>query len=74
MNVANGDGERVGRVGRLGQHVQTEKPGDHELNLFLLGQTIAYDTGFDAKRCVFGNRDACRSRGEKGDAAYLAKF
>src|SRR5665213_554490 len=37
MNVANGDGQCVGCVGRLGQLSKAQQAGHHELHLFLLG-------------------------------------
>ena len=56
VDVADGDGQRVGGVGDSGAAVEREQARHHELDLLLGGQAVAHDAGFDVERRVLGDR------------------
>jgi len=74
VDVADGDGEGVGGVGRLGRLVEIEQAGNHELHLLLGGEAVADDGALDGERGVFGNEQTTVGSGQHGDAADLAEL
>jgi hypothetical protein len=74
VDVADGDSESVGGVGRLGRAVEREQAGDHELHLLLGGEAVAGDGGLDGERRVFGDGEVAGGGGQHGDSADLAEL
>jgi N-acetylmuramoyl-L-alanine amidase len=74
VDVADGDGERIGGVGGLRGLVELQQPGDHELDLLLGCEAVAYDRAFDGEWSVFGYREAAVGGGEHSYAANLAEL
>jgi len=72
MQVADGNGERVGGVHGLRRSGKIEKAGHHMLDLLLLGASITDDRRFDGEGRIFGNFQASRGGSEHGNAANLA--
>ena len=73
MDVADGDGESIGGIGRFGSGGQRKQAGDHELDLVLGGEAVAGDGGLDGERGVFSNGQSGGCGGEKSDAAHVAQ-
>ena len=74
VDVADGNGQRVGGVGRLGGFVELEQARDHELHLLLGGEAVADDGALDGERSVLRDGEAAVGRGQHGDAAHLAEL
>lgn len=74
MNVADGNGQGVGRVGGLGCSFQFKKIANHEADLLFRGKAVAHHGTFYGQRSVFGDRVAAVGRREKRDAAHLAEL
>ena len=74
VDVADGDGEGVGGVGRFGSFVEFEEAGDHELDLLFRCKTVADDGALDGQRGVFGDEETAVRRGHHSDATDLAEL
>jgi hypothetical protein len=74
VDVANGDRESIGGVGGFGQAGQIQQAGDHELNLFLLSESIAGNGGFYLEWGIFGMGNTCGCGCEQGDSADVAQL
>ena len=70
-DVADGEREGVGGVGRLGGRVEPQQPGDHGADLCLVGAAAAGDGGLDLAGGVQGDGDAAAGGAEHGDGAGL---
>ena len=73
MRVADGDGERIGRVVAVEGGAGEEHP-DHRPDLLLLGMAGADDGLLDLVRRVFGHRQPRLRRDEERDAPRLAEL
>jgi len=74
VDVADGDGEGVGGVGRFRGAVEAKEACDHELDLLLGGEAVAGDRGLDGERGVLGDGEVAGGGGEHGDSADLAEL
>ena len=70
-DVGDGQGERVGGVGRLRRLGEPEQPGHHRGDLGLVGAAAAGDGGLDLARGVQGDRQAAARGDQQRDAAGL---
>ncbi len=74
MQMADGDGERVGGVGRIRNVGEREQAHDHELDLLLGSETVAHDGAFDRERGVLGDDAPALGGGKQRDSAHLAEL
>src|ERR1035441_7888538 len=74
VDVADGDGESVGGVGRFGRAVEREQAGDHELDLLLGGEAVASDGGLDGERRILGDGEIAGGGGQHGHSSDLTEF
>ena len=74
VDVADGDGQGVCRIGRLGQFGQIEKASHHELNLLLFCETVADHAGLDFKRCVLSHGQTLAGRGKQRHSPHLTQL
>ena len=73
MRVTDGDGQRVGRVGRPG-FAHRQQRLDHHRDLLFFGVADADHRFLDQVRRIFGDLESAqRKRGER-DAAGLAEL
>ena len=70
-DVADGQRQGVGRVGRARRLVQPEDPADHRADLVLGGPARAGDGRLDLARRVQADRDAATGRHQHRDARGL---
>jgi len=73
LEVAKGDGEGVGGVGRLRKFLQAELSADHLLHLALIGMAVTGDTGLDFPGGITADSEASLLGGKKDDAANLGE-
>ena len=74
MQMANGNGERVGGIFRFRNLVEIQKASDHLLYLVLLGSPISDDRRLDRERRVLRNFQSGICGGQHGDTAHLSQF
>jgi hypothetical protein len=74
VDVADGDGERVGCVSGLGGFGEIEEAGYHELDLLFGGEAVADDGALDGEGGVLGYWEVAVGGCEHGDSADLAEF
>ena len=74
VDVADGDGEGIGRIGRLGDLGEAEEAGNHELDLFFFCEAVPDDTGFNFERSVLGDGKFLAGSSEERDAAHLSQL
>jgi hypothetical protein len=74
VEMADGDGQRIGGVGRFGNLVEIQKAGHHLLDLMFFGAAVSDDGGLDGEWRVFGDFETGGSGGQHGDSAHLAEF
>jgi hypothetical protein len=74
VQMADGDGQRIGGVGGFGDLIEIQKARHHLLDLMLFGPTVSDHRGLDGERRVFGDFDSGGSGGQHGDTAHLAEF
>jgi hypothetical protein len=74
VEVADGDGQGISGVGRLGKLREMEKPGDHELHLFLLCQSVAHNGRLYTERRIFCHWELLLCGCEQRDTPDLTQF
>ena len=74
VQVANRDGERIGRVVRLRDRVEAQQHLHHLRDLRLLGAAVADDGALDLRGRVFDHHHAGLDRGEHRDAARVPEL
>jgi hypothetical protein len=76
VKMADGNGQGIGGVSGFGDGIEAEQMRDHVLDLPLPGSAIAYDSGFDRKRGVFGDlysATGCRQHGYATNLTQLQR-
>src|SRR5205085_5782087 len=74
VEMADGNGQGVSRIGRFWNLIQVEQARDHMLDLLLLGLAVTDYRGLDGKWRIlsdFQTRDGC---GQHSDSTYLAQL
>src|ERR1700693_2930884 len=74
VQMADGNRQSVGRVGRLGYFAEIEQARDHVLHLGLLCSAITHHGGLDGKRRILGNFQPGRGRGQHGHSTHLPQL
>src|ERR1039458_9295715 len=74
VEMADGDGERVGGVGGFGNLIEIQQARHHLLDLMFFGAAVSDYRGLDGEWRVFGDFESGGSGGQHGDTAYLAEF
>jgi hypothetical protein len=74
VEMADGDGERIGSIGGLRNLIEIQKARHHLLDLMLLGPAISDHCGLDGERRVFGDLKTCGSGGQHSHTAHLAQL
>lgn len=73
LDVAEGDGESVGGVGRLGRFLHLQKRAYHQLHLFFVGMAVAGNTGFYFTGRIRADFNTMLFRGKQHDAANFGQ-
>ena len=74
VQMANGDGERIGGVGGLGNLVEIQKTRHHLLDLMFFSAAVADHCGLDGEWRVFGDFESGGCGGQHGDTTHLAEL
>ena len=61
MQMADGNGQRVGSIQGLRRHGKLKQPRHHMLHLLLFGTPVADDRRLNGQRRIFGDFEACSS-------------
>jgi hypothetical protein len=74
MHVANGHGQRIGRIVGRGHGRQAEQQLHHLLHLRFFGASVPHDGAFDLGRAVLDDREAGLRRSQDSDAARVTEL
>jgi len=74
VQMADGDGERIGGVGGFGDLIEIQKTRHHLLDLMFFGAAVSDHRGLDGEWRVFGDFESGGSGGQHGDSAHLAEL
>jgi hypothetical protein len=74
VEMADGYGQGIGGVGRLGNLIEIQEARHHLLDLMFFGAAVSDYRGLNGEWRVFGDLEPVGCGGQHGDAAHLAEL
>jgi len=74
VQMADGDSQSVGHVGRLGHGFQMQQVRDHGLDLRFFSPAVAHDRRLDGQGSILGDYQMRAGGGQHGDAANMSEL